>query len=304
MEFWAIGIGVVAVAAFILWRRRSKSKGDDIYAIVLMIETPRLLRPDIVLPAIESATGAPIPTESLVEERTSYFRTTVEGYEITIASAPQPYVSEKRWKGDARLFEEAKLAQGTILLDIWNAPEGKAKEDGLPLLGRIAAELMDAETRLVYMWPHQRVNVANEKLRSRYAAGEAVEAMMSANYDPVAQISGNRSVEQAVEEARNRWPEFANAFAARTGAEEETFMAKFRFAIPGDAENGEHMWIDVRSIDEDIVSGELMNAPVHIPGLRNGDHVNRPLEDLSDWLYVGPNGPEGGFVERVLRGGK
>ena len=303
MQPWSIGLVAVLAIGVVVWLKLRKSNSEEIYAIVLMIETPRMLRGDIVAPAISTATGKEFSEDRLTEEKPCYFRAVVEGFEITIASTPGPYGSAKSFERDRRIHEQALLAKGAILLDIWKAPEGASKADGLPLLGKIAAELMDGETRLIYLWPHQRVNVGDEELKDRFARGEAVDAMLSANFDPVTNITNNRKMDAAVDEARNRWPEFASAFSKRTGAEGESFIAKFRFPVPNDPESGEHMWIEVESIDDDNVSGILLNDPVEISGLRNGDKVTRSLSELSDWLYATESGSEGGFVERILRGG-
>ena len=177
MQPWSIGLVAVRAIGVVVWLKLRKSNSEEIYAIVLMIETPRMLRGDIVAPAISTATGKEFSEDRLTEEKPCYFRAVVEGFEITIASTPGPYGSAKSFERDRRIHEQALLAKGAILLDIWKAPEGASKADGLPLLGKIAAELMDGETRLIYLWPHRRVNVGDEELKDRFARGEAVDGL-------------------------------------------------------------------------------------------------------------------------------
>jgi uncharacterized protein YegJ (DUF2314 family) len=110
--------------------------------------------------------------------------------------------------------------------------------------------------------------------------------------------TGEDEIDDAVAEARRRWPEFVAAFRKPSHRPGDHFMAKGAF---GDGEEKEWMWFDVDSIDADrSATGTLENDPAHVP-LRRGQRVTVKVADIGDWIYKDASGIHGGFVERVLR---
>lgn len=102
----------------------------------------------------------------------------------------------------------------------------------------------------------------------------------------------------AIAEARQRWPEFVAAFAARK--EGDSFLAKYPFTT---AEGPlEHIWLVVTEITPDKVDGTINNEPYGHIGHQLGDQVTIPSRDISDWAYTTEGSKEvvGGFTIKVM----
>ena len=105
-------------------------------------------------------------------------------------------------------------------------------------------------------------------------------------------------MDEAMNEARCRWPEFARAFQIRSSDQRFAVKAAFR-----DDENsdGEWMWVEVLALPAGVAEGRLLNDPVHVRGIRKGDTVRDPTTSLGDWIYNDGDSRRGGFTEAVLR---
>lgn len=61
-------------------------------------------------------------------------------------------------------------------------------------------------------------------------------------------------------------------------------------------QNVEHMWINDVQFDGNTVSGILINTPAELTNVANGDFVEIPLNQISDWLFaITENKPKGGL---------
>lgn len=65
----------------------------------------------------------------------------------------------------------------------------------------------------------------------------------------------------------------------------------------------EHMWINEVEFDGYTVSGVLVNDPLELSNVKNGDFVEVPLNQISDWLFTSGGKTYGGFTIQVLRSG-
>lgn len=63
----------------------------------------------------------------------------------------------------------------------------------------------------------------------------------------------------------------------------------------------EHMWINEVGFDGDIVSGILINDPNELDNVENGDFVEVPLSQISDWLFSSDGKTYGGFTIQSMR---
>src|SRR5207245_368362 len=88
--------------------------------------------------------------------------------------------------------------------------------------------------------------------------GQPLSLFDEPTFAPVVEVSSDdpRMV-AAVEEGRRRWPEFVAAFNARNSPE-QMFAVKARFS---DGKNEEFMWVAVRKLEGDSLTGELGNSP-------------------------------------------
>jgi uncharacterized protein YegJ (DUF2314 family) len=65
--------------------------------------------------------------------------------------------------------------------------------------------------------------------------------------------------------------------------------------------NVEHMWLEVTAWAGGKLRGSLANEPYHVSGLRRGSTVEVAPTDVSDYLYMSPDGArEGGDSARIL----
>lgn len=61
----------------------------------------------------------------------------------------------------------------------------------------------------------------------------------------------------------------------------------------------EHMWINEVMFDGTNVMGTLINDPHELTTISNGDFVNVPLNQISDWLFaITEHTPKSGFFKR------
>ena len=63
----------------------------------------------------------------------------------------------------------------------------------------------------------------------------------------------------------------------------------------------EHMWINNIYFDGEMVEGVLLNTPNELTNVKNGDRVEIPLSQVSDWLFSTRDKTYGGFTIQVLR---
>jgi uncharacterized protein YegJ (DUF2314 family) len=100
---------------------------------------------------------------------------------------------------------------------------------------------------------------------------------------------------QAVEQARQAWPQFVAAYEARNG---QNFSVK---APVTHADHTEFIWISVTAIEGDRIYGELANDPGNLGSLKLGSKVSVPIADLNDWGYLDSQGQlTGGFTIKAV----
>ena len=63
----------------------------------------------------------------------------------------------------------------------------------------------------------------------------------------------------------------------------------------------EHMWISEIDFDGENIRGVLINDPNRLTNVQNGDNIEIPLEQLSDWLFATREKTYGGFTIQVMR---
>ncbi|RQO65201.1 hypothetical protein DBR43_30580 [Pedobacter sp. KBW06] len=63
----------------------------------------------------------------------------------------------------------------------------------------------------------------------------------------------------------------------------------------------EHMWINDVQFDGYVISGTLANDPNELSNVKNGDFVEVPLNQISDWLFTSGGKTYGGFTIQVIR---
>jgi uncharacterized protein YegJ (DUF2314 family) len=79
----------------------------------------------------------------------------------------------------------------------------------------------------------------------------------------------------------------------------ETLLVKAGFRT--DDDNLEYMWLEVTGWEKDKLRGTLANEPFNVSALRRGSPVEVTESQVTDYLYMSPNGTrEGGESSRIL----
>lgn len=69
-------------------------------------------------------------------------------------------------------------------------------------------------------------------------------------------------------------------------------LVKLGYAVEGDTDGGqEHLWFAVHRLLRDTVDATLLNQPHNVPALQEGQRGEWPLERLTDWTILSPEGP-------------
>lgn len=88
--------------------------------------------------------------------------------------------------------------------------------------------------------------------------------------------------------ARERWPIFGMLFARGSRDPGWSFFVKLAYSSPRAA--AEHLWFRVEDIKPDRLRATLVNEPLELDVLEDGDESWHPLERLTDWLIRCPLG--------------
>lgn len=63
----------------------------------------------------------------------------------------------------------------------------------------------------------------------------------------------------------------------------------------------EHMWINEINFDGEKIYGTLINTPNQLTNVNNGDSIEIPLNQISDWLFSSQGKTYGGFTIQAMR---
>lgn len=77
---------------------------------------------------------------------------------------------------------------------------------------------------------------------------------------------------------------------------------KFEQKRPDTTPMVEHMWIDDIDFDGIHLKGFLLNSPDYLTNYKEGDLVEIPVTEISDWLFAINGKAYGGFTIQVMRG--
>jgi uncharacterized protein YegJ (DUF2314 family) len=219
---------------------------------------------------------------------------------LLVNTFPIPYMENPQRAaeqiGELRLRKAVGEHRAWVSADLLGEYEGEAREEGLRLIGKLAAALADERCLALYL-PHADVLLPYDpelpdKLRTPDPMGSLGWAV-----SPVVPIDGDHpAMRAAVAEAKQRWPEFVEAFR-----NPKPGQTNFAVKLPiTDGRNTEFIWVAVTSLEGDEILGDLANRPVDLRFMKEGDRVRGKLEDLNDWAWL--EGPEmvGGFTSKVL----
>lgn len=102
--------------------------------------------------------------------------------------------------------------------------------------------------------------------------------------DPMLYLS-HRETERVANLAKVRFDRFKTIFDKCSPSEDWLFLVKLGYPVD-DLEGHEHLWFEVKSIDNQKVEAKLVNDPIHISALKLNDVGMHSTELLSEWSIL------------------
>lgn len=201
---------------------------------------------------------------------------------------------------DKRLRSAVERHVAWVSVDLMDAEDDTEYRLGAyRIIGRILASMAGPDCLAIYCPELQRCNEFDPGLIETLCGEDPLHLFDEPTFEPVIEISDNHPrMADAVREAVDRWPEFVEAFTTSSSIERERFIVKAEFR---EGRKSEFMWVSVRDILGDTVSGTLMNDPHELLEVHRGAEVTFTLDRLNDWIYPGDDGSHiGGFTLDVL----
>ena len=282
------------------------SSGEEdqaqILALVLLRTSPAELEPSRVQELVRQEFGnAVASTMDKVEQEgfiTGYMFD-ADPFVLVVHDCVRTYVPPQSMMNTAASIPHAEARAGFLKHRAWVSVDlmpmdlAKAKlvmtaDEALDRLGRIAAELRDDKCVALYSTGHVHYIPASAATPERLRAGDILDLFPRVAHVP----KEDQDMNAAIEEARQRWPQFVTAWNNRQGS--CMFLVKARFEEP---DGVEHMWIRVDRIEGDKITGELGNQPGIYRKAKQGDSVTVEQSQLSDWAYITKSESDGGFTD-------
>ena len=297
----------------ISWLKARFSRKEDPgpVAFVWLLEEPRSMDAATLQRVLEQEFGVSVTSEpkgdapmaeagDFVVGQPPGFVARLGEHMLLINTFPVPYMQNP--ERAAERIEELRLRKAVaehrawVSADLLGACEGEALHEGLGKIARLAAALADDGCLALYL-PHAGQLIPYDPdLLSKLRAPNPMEAL-GWDMSPVISISSDDpAMKAAVAEARERWPEFVEAFRSPKPGQEH-FAVKLPIT---DGKNTEFIWVSVASIEGDEILGDLANQPVDLRFMKEGHRVRGTLADLNDWAWLEGEEMVGGFTSKVL----
>lgn len=222
---------------------------------------------------------------------------------FVLHSLDQPYFDDPeeaaREIGNLRVVEVISNHQSWLALDyIRHGNDPLQEQAAYRLIGKAIAALADDETLALMAPGYRYFNFWSSKLEELLAGPDPFSVFREEVKAPVIGVPDGDSIEQAIAEARRRWPEFVSAFQGRQ-PDDKRFIVKAPFTSE-DGDN-EHMWLEVFGLEPEYVHGHLINEPFHNKKLKKGSQVEVPVSEISDWLCPDDQGnAKGNFTANIV----
>lgn len=325
--WWQPVVLVLLLAAvWQLLRFRIDADEDDdqpFLSLVLLFREPVYLEPDSLARMASRAWGAnvEVATEDdadeeldaeqkrslLVGESPHFFCAHWPGL-FLIHNLDDPYFDDSDAVADSvreiRVSQAIEQHRAWVAVDIvqWFGDDSaEDKRQAYRLIARLLAELADENCLAIVDPTDGRVFLYDPTTEEKLRSDDPLAALSDWYYPPVLAIEADDpELQAAVNEARQRWPEFVAAFESRyerDADDEPPFLVKAPFT---DGEHVEYMWVRVTGIENEIVYGVLENTPANVRSVNEGHRVRVRLDNLNDWMCILDGQPAGAFTVQVL----
>jgi uncharacterized protein YegJ (DUF2314 family) len=173
------------------------------------------------------------------------------------------------------------------------------QDEAYRLIGKAISTLADDDVMAILCPQHHFFNLWSAELEKILCGDSPLDALREEVKAPVIGVPDGDAIENAIAEARRRWPEFAAIFKNRQ-ADDERFIVKAPFT--GEDGKVEHMWLQVFGLEPEYVHGHLVNHPMHTTKLKQGSQVEVLVSEVSDWVCPDAEGnPLGNFTHQAIR---
>jgi len=277
-----------------------KPKEPPFISVVLHFRKPISLPNETIHAAIRRARGRDV-REDLKEfvSKPPFCFVKFEGMLLMLSNARKPYCSPEMLERALAEFSEMRQREvvrehrGFLAIDLRSPKDpGKTeKPECYRRMCRLAAEFVDYNCMGVYLPEIGHMRPYDVDIISALRSEQPLEEIQEWGQPPVMLIEDDDPrLKAAVAEARERWPEFVQAFEKRQPS--QTFAVKALFT---DGEQGEWMWIDISSIKDGTIEGRVENKPASVHNVREGDRVSVKASEIGDWAYQAGEKLVGGF---------
>ena len=312
---------VLGVALLLLILRR-RSRQNQITALVFLLKESRLLAdwqvrlaaakafgvelaisnepgPNTVMPLAAEKVQRSLPADS----GTTYLINTGRRRYL-LNTFNRPYMEQPEQFAvripDLRLRNAVASHRAWISADHFGeTPVRAERREVYAALGRLLARFAGEDCLALYCPELERCNEFAPRIVEALQSGNPLAIFDEPTHAPVLDVDGDDPrIRRAVEEARQRWPEFVQAFQQR-GNSNHPFIVKARFAQDDEVE---FMWVSVQRLAEgNTIVGQLENSPASLTGIKEGDVVTIPLADLNDWVCEINGSMAGGFTLKIIQ---
>ena len=288
------------------WARLGK-KEAPLISVVLLLRNRLHLTDELLHGAIVRAWGRDLHEE---DNECATYKAPVcfvkfEDMVLLINNVGKPYVTEEYRRQEAsQEFREKRQLNAVMehraffTVDLMHPenPRRSVKRNCYRRMCSLAAEFVDENCMAVSLPETGDLRPYDPEVKQALKSDHPLDAIARWEQIPVIMMEeDDAKLRAATEEARSRWPEFVSAFRERRSNPPFSVKAPFR-----DGEEVEWMWATVTEITEEIVEGNLGNAPVNLHNIHEGDHVRIPISSIVDWVYLVGDDLVGGFSLKVL----
>ncbi len=320
--------GGISLIAYYLWKEPNKGfvdvwdekpEQDDpkpLISLVHLRAEQRYLEPIVLAQALSDAWGRKIhggegdppddadgfvvgenPILMVMVQKPSFAMFMVHNHE-------QPYFDEP--ENIAKSVPNLRFAQiirehrSWLAIDLMQIKASEVDpEEGYRMIGKAISALADDHTMAIMCPQHNFFNLWSEELETLLCGDSPLDALREEVKAPVIGVPDGDLIENAIAEARQRWPEFVTTFKNREPGDER-FIVKAPFV--GEDGQTEHMWLQVFGLEPEYVHGHLVNHPMHTSKLKQGSQVEVPVAEISDWVCPDAEGKAlGNFTHQAIK---
>jgi uncharacterized protein YegJ (DUF2314 family) len=312
---WSILAAVAGcgVATWRIWRRFSPAALDEdqpLTSLVLLLRETRYLEAKVLAEIVSSAWGGqygvaegtePESGRWVIGESPHFVVFAPEGL-FAVHNVPSLYFTDLEDLAEElpelRLRKAIQEHQAWLSVDLLTPfDDTAARESFYPQIARLVAELAGPDCLCLLQPETGKLNIYDASLEEKLRQSESAEELFAPPFPPVVDVADDEPrLKAAVAEARRRWPEFVEAFRRRQP--EELFAVKVPMTH---GDRTEVIWVEVQSIQREVIFGKLGNDPIELGDLKYGTPVEVPIADVCDWTYLRGEELVGGFSAKVLQ---